>query len=159
MRHFASALFARSRPVLSQAGTADAREMAELHAASFHRGWNEADFADLLAQRHVVAHCAKTGAALVGFVLSRIAAGEAEILSIAVAASRRSRGIASQLLELHLRRLASLGVQTVFLEVAEQNAPARRLYDRAQFHQVGRREAYYADARGSAAILLRRNLA
>jgi len=36
--------------------------------------------------------------------------------------------------------------------------PALRLYRRAGFREVGRREAYYPAGRGSAALILRRDL-
>ena len=61
------------------------------------------------------------------------AADEAEILSIAVAAHYRGRGLSRDLLLTHLGHLAGRGVRTVFLEVEENNAPARRLYQRAGF--------------------------
>jgi ribosomal-protein-alanine N-acetyltransferase len=95
-----------------------------------------------------------------GFILSRFAAGEAEILSVAVAASRRGRGVGRALLDLHLRRLAGLGVHTVFLEVEEDNAAARSLYARAGFSEVGRRQGYYPRERdeAGAALVLRREL-
>ena len=80
------------------------------------------------------------GRRLVGFIISRIIAGEAEILSVAVASARRGKGLARQMLNLHLRRLAGLGTHTVFLEVGEGNVPANRLYQRAGFRAVGRRE-------------------
>jgi ribosomal-protein-alanine N-acetyltransferase len=101
------------------------------------------------------------GRTLAGFIVSRLAAGEAEILSVAVAPARRSRGLAGKLLDLHLRRLAGLGVTAVFLEVDEDNAPARRLYGRAHFRDVGRRPAYYARPEGppANALVLRRDLA
>jgi ribosomal-protein-alanine N-acetyltransferase len=97
---------------------------------------------------------------LAGFILSRMAAGEAEILSVAVATRWRGRGIARRLLDLHLRRLAGLGVSAVFLEVEEGNEPALRLYHRAGFREVGRRPGYYADGTGApvAARVLRRDL-
>ena len=60
------------------------------------------------------------------------------------------------MLDLHLRRLAGLGVRSVFLEVDEHNAPACRLYRRAGFREVGRRQGYYHG--GAAALVLRRDL-
>ena len=65
------------------------------------------------------------------------------------------------MLNLHLRRIAALGVDSVFLEVDEDNEPARRLYRRAGFQEIGRREDYYASgsASQSAALVLRRDLA
>jgi ribosomal-protein-alanine N-acetyltransferase len=158
MSNIASRLFTRRAPVLASAGLADAQALAALHARSFHLAWSEGDFEALLSQSNVVAHRAMLGRALGGFVLSRMVPPEAEILSIAVAPSRRGKGWAGQLLQLHLRRLAALGVGTVFLEVGEDNLPAQRLYRRAGFREVGRREAYYSAEKGSAALLLRRDL-
>ena len=151
----------RSEPALSEASARDAAAFAPLHAAAFRRGWSEDELEQLLLDRSVIAHRAMVGRSLAGFILSRLAAGEAEILSVAVAPARRGRGLARKLLDLHLRRLAGLGVTAVFLEVDEDNAPARRLYDRARFRDAGRRPAYYA--RGNAApanaLVLRRDLA
>ena len=150
-------LFAREASV-SQAGPADARALAALHAASFHRGWSEDEFERLLSDRHIVAHRAMVGVALAGFILSRLVRDEAEILSIAVASARQGRGLARQLLDTNLRRLVALGARAVFLEVEEGNVSARRLYRRAGFQEVGRREAYYAAEHGAAALVLRRDL-
>ena len=132
MMEIVTRLFSRADPVLSEAGPRDT----------------------------VVAHRAMIGRTLVGFILSRIVEGEAEILSIAVARSRRGRGLARLLLNLHLRRLAGLGVRAVFLEVDEDNAAASRLYARGGFHEVGRRPGYYPRANGqtSMALVLRRDL-
>jgi [ribosomal protein S18]-alanine N-acetyltransferase len=146
-------------PVLP-AGTGDAERLAVLHGASFRRGWSAEEFEGLLIQRNVVADRAMSGARLAGFVISRIAADQAEILSIAVAAPHRGRGLARKLLDVHLRRLAAYGISAVFLEVDESNVPARRLYAGLQFAEVGRRESYYEGAGGTGtALVLRRNLA
>jgi ribosomal-protein-alanine N-acetyltransferase len=150
------------RPLaLSEATTRDAVAIAALHAASFQRGWSEQEIERLLIERNVFAQRAMRGRKLVGFVMSRDAAGEAEILSIAVHASQRGRGVARQMLDLHLRRLVGLGVKTLFLEVDENNTPACRLYRRSGFREVGRREAYYGrgpDGKGGTALVLRRDL-
>ena len=153
-------LFARAEPAISPAHPGDAAAFAALHAVSFQRGWTEEEFERLLIDHNVVAHRAMIANKLVGFIVSRIVIGEAEILSVAVAASRRGRGLAGRLLDLHLRRLAGLGVSMVFLEVDGDNAPARRLYDRARFREVGRRAGYYPRPQGAAtALVLRRELA
>ncbi len=154
-------LLSRAEPSLSEATARDACALAALHAASFRRGWSDGEFERLLLDRNVLAHRAMSGRKLSGFIMSRLAAGEAEILSVAVAASSRGRGLARKLLHLHLGRLAALGIGSVFLEVDEGNAPARRLYRRAGFTEVGRREGYYASggASGAAALILRRDIA
>lgn len=147
--------------VLSQAGPGDAAALAALHATSFRRGWSEAEFEQLLFDRAVTTDRAGCGRDLVGFIMSRRAADEAEILSVAVARASRKRGLATRLLALHLRKLAGMRVRRVFLEVDEANAAACRLYRRAGFREVGRRPGYYgggALAR-TAALVLRRDLA
>ena len=151
-----SRLLSRSPPTFSAAGARDAAAIAQLHAASFGRGWGEDEVYRLLIDRNVVTHRAMSGRSLVGFVTSRMAADEAEILSIAISPARRGRGLSRPLLDYHLRSLAGLGARAVFLEVDEHNRPARRLYDGAGFHEVGRREGYYAG--GTAALVLRRDL-
>lgn len=160
MIEFFTRLLSRSEVTLSQAGVRDAAAFAALHATAFPRGWSEDEFERLLMDRKVVAHRAMSGGNVTGFVLSRLAADQAEILSISVALSSRGRGLGRQLLDLHLRRLAGLGVKALFLEVDEANVPARRLYARAGFREVGRRPAYYPQPGGqpSAALVLRRDL-
>jgi len=149
-------MFTRGEPALSDAGARDAQALAALHAASFHRGWSDGEFERLLIDRNVVAHRATVGSRLVGFIVSRLALDEAEILSIAVASARRGGGLGRRLLDLNLRRLAGLGARTVFLEVDAGNVPACKLYRRAGFREVGRREGYYPAGQG--ALILRRDL-
>jgi ribosomal-protein-alanine N-acetyltransferase len=153
-------LFARGEPALSEASPRDAAALATLHAAAFRHGWSDGEFERMLGERNIVAHRAMAGGVLHGFIVSRLAAGEAEILSVAVASARRGRGLARALLNLHLRRLAGLGASAVFLEVDEDNAPACRLYQRAGFREVGRRPGYYQQGRDRAAtaLVLRRDL-
>ena len=156
MMNFVSRLLASAEPRFSEARPRDAAAIAALHAASFQRGWGEDEVYRLLMDCTVVTHRAMIGRTMVGFILSRTAADEAEILSVAIAPARRGRGLARPLLDLHLRRLAGLGARAVFLEVDEHNAPANRLYRGAGFHEVGRRQGYYEG--GAAALVLRRDL-
>ena len=86
-------------------------------------------------------------------------ADEAEFLSIAIDAPYRGKGLSRTLLLTHLGHLAGRGVRTIFLEVEENNQPARRLYDWAGFSVVGRRDRYYRqDAEQLNALLMRRDL-
>ncbi len=156
MMRFIARLFGRSAPTLSEARPNDAGAIAALHKTSFQRGWGEDEVYRLLIEKAVVTHRAMSGTTMSGFILSRMAAGEAEILSVAIAPRQRGRGFARPLLDLHLRRLAGLGTRSVFLEVDENNAPARALYRRAGFRDVGRRQSYYQS--GASALVLRRDL-
>lgn len=155
---FLTSLFAGGESTLSEASARDAAAIARLHGASFHRGWSDGEIEQMLRDRHVLAHRATSGRSLRGFILSRLVTDEAEILSVAVAAAQRGKGLARRLLDLHLRRLAGLGARAVYLEVDEGNTPALRLYRRAGFRQVGRRPGYYQSSQGAAALVLRRDL-
>lgn len=90
----------------------------------------------------------------VGFVLARIVADEAEILTLAVVPEARRQGHGAVLLAAAMARAAAQGARVMFLEVAEGNAAARALYAAAGFAAVGRRQRYYPD--GSDALVLRR---
>jgi ribosomal-protein-alanine N-acetyltransferase len=155
-----SDLWGSGRAVIEPATPRDAPRLAQLHGASFHRGWGEGEFELMLSERNTLVHRLRSGGKVIGFAVSRMAADEAEILSIAVAASHRGRGLSRNLLLTHLGHLAGRGVRTVFLEVEENNAPARRLYDRAGFAVAGRRERYYMQLGGEQlnALLMRRDL-
>ena len=160
MMGFIARLLGRGEPIVTDARAADAPAFSALHAQSFRRGWGEGEMEQLLIDPAVVAHRVMRGRRVAGFILSRCAADEAEILSVAIDPRQRGRGFARTLLDLHLRRLAGIGIATVFLEVDADNAAARRLYARAGFTQAGERKAYYQGEGGatSAALVLRREL-
>ncbi|SHI79077.1 GNAT family N-acetyltransferase [Wenxinia saemankumensis] len=115
--------------------------LALTHAAAFagERGWSAAEFADLLAAR---------GAILSGdaaaFVLGRAMLDEAEILTVATRPERRRAGLARAALAAFEAAAAARGAARIFLEVAEDNGPARALYAGAGYARIGRRRAYYA---------------
>lgn len=133
----------------------DAADVAAIHAEGFHRAWATEEVEPLLVDPAVTAQgIGPSGGRLHGFVLSRRAADEAEILSIAVAKRNRGAGLAGRLLRAHLGRLASQGVRSLFLEVDEENRAARALYDRFGFAMVGQRTGYYPRPDGTRATAL-----
>jgi [ribosomal protein S18]-alanine N-acetyltransferase len=160
MSSWLSDLWGGGTAVIEPATLRDAPKLAQLHGASFHRGWGEGEFESMLTERNTLVHRLRSGRKVVGFAVSRMAADEAEILSIAVAPGHRGRGLSRNLLLTHLGHLAGRGVRTVFLEVEENNQAARRLYDRAGFAVIGRRERYYREPSGQQlnAVLMRRDL-
>jgi ribosomal-protein-alanine N-acetyltransferase len=160
MMTWLSEIWGGSAALVEPAQLRDAPRLAQLHGLSFHRGWGENEFETMLTERNTMVHRLVAGRKIIGFAVSRIAADEAEILSIAVAESHRGRGLSRQLLQTHLGHLAGRGVRTVFLEVEENNQPARRLYQGSGFAVTGRRERYYRQPDGEQlnALLMRRDL-
>ena len=93
-------------------------------------------------------------------MLVRVAADEAEILTIAVATSHRRRGVGRALIEEAMRRLYRDRVACLFLEVDAGNAAALALYHRLRFEKVGERKGYYAHGTvpGATALVMRADL-
>ncbi len=160
MMTWLSNLWGGGRTAVEPATLRDAARLAELHGASFHHGWGESEFETMLAERNTLMHRLRRGRKTIGFAASRIGADEAEILTIAIGRRYRGKGLSRDLLLTHLGHLAGRGVRTIFLEVEENNQPARRLYERAGFTVVGRRERYYRQPGGEQlnALLMRRDL-
>jgi ribosomal-protein-alanine N-acetyltransferase len=82
-----------------------------------------------------------------GFVLSRGAADEEELLLIAVAPAYRGRGLGGRLLDRFIAEAGARGADRLFLEMRDGN-PAESLYRRHGFERVGRRKAYYRRGTG-----------
>ncbi len=98
--------------------------------------------------------CPVGGTGVQGFVMSRRAADEAEILSVVLSPALRGGGHSRGLLREHLSSLAHAGISRVLLEVDEGNVPALKLYARHGFRKVGERTGYYLKADGSRATAL-----
>jgi ribosomal-protein-alanine N-acetyltransferase len=122
-------------------------QLAALHARVFTtpRPWSAAEFAALLADPLVFL---LTGPA--GFLLGRVVAGEAELLTLAVAPEARRQGTGARLVQGFLQESARRGAESAFLEVAAPNAAARALYAAAGFAEAGRRRNYYRSPEGGA---------
>ena len=130
------------------ATAADAPALAALHALAFDHPWSAVEIAELLASGAVALMTAD------GFILVREAAGEAEILTLAVAPGARRQGLGRTLVE---AALEWLGPADLFLEVAADNAAAIALYERTGFARAGIRRGYYPRPGGAAdALILKR---
>lgn len=131
--------------------------LARVHAAAFteSRPWSALEFATLLDS---------TGVILRGdarsFVLGRLIADEAEVLTIATAPEFRRQGLAQGCLAAFLDALQKQQAQSVFLEVADDNNAAKSLYINNKFVNVGTRPNYYSRPDGTkvAAAVLRRSV-
>ena len=130
--------------------------LAVLHAEAFDTPWDAASLSALLDSPGVFAVEQPDG-----FILIRVVADEAEILTLAVRPAARRSGLGGRLVEAAVIRAAALGAERMFLEVAEDNVAARALYARAGFVEAGRRRGYYARSDGSRedALILALNFA
>nr|WP_131577973.1 GNAT family N-acetyltransferase [Paracoccus nototheniae] len=131
----------------------DLQTLADLHARCFTRPrpWTAREFADLLDLRGCFLQRLPQG-----FLLGRAIAGEAELLTVAVAPEARRAGLGLQLIAQFAGTAAAMGADTAFLEVASDNLAARRLYSSTGWVEAGLRRRYYGPA--ADALILRLTL-
>jgi ribosomal-protein-alanine N-acetyltransferase len=132
----------------------DLGALAALHAASFRDAWSAHSIGRLLATPGAFALIAEANDRALGFVLARVAGGEAEILSLAVVPIARRAGLGRALVLEAALRAGAAGALAAFLEVATANDAARALYGALGFAEVGRRKGYYAGPSGPADALI-----
>ncbi|MGL4321769.1 MAG: GNAT family N-acetyltransferase [Paracoccaceae bacterium] len=115
-------------------------EMAALHAMCFTQPppWSAASFhafaADPLCFTLLEAD---------SFLIGRVVAGEAELLTLAVAPQNRRRGLGARLVTRFIYQARLRAADQALLEVAATNTPAFALYTAAGFAQSGLRKGYY----------------
>jgi ribosomal-protein-alanine N-acetyltransferase len=134
--------------------------MAVMHAAfdpRYGEAWSAAQLLATLVMPGCWGRMALLGGQVVGFTLCRAVIEEVELLLIAVAPQLRRQGAGSRLLLRAQEDALGRGGNVLFLEVREDNAVARCLYESAGFAVIGRRADYYAGKDGSrrAAITMR----
>ena len=134
----------RIEPLASDGAIFD--QLAELHRVCFTDSaqvpWSAAAIGTLLATPGTFGFVAITAAPTpAGLVIARALAGEGEVLSVCVSPGLRRRGVATALLDALTR--SPTPVRRWLLEVAVSNEPARALYARLGFQEVGRRPRYY----------------
>ncbi len=139
---------------LRRAAPIDGTVMAAIHAAAFpaHDAWGHEIFSQQLGFPGVFGLLHGSG----GLILMRVAADEAEILTLAVVPEARRCGIARILLHESAITAAAMGAAAIFLEVSVANSAALAAYTQAGFQPVGRRRGYYSD--GSDALVSRLDL-
>ena len=122
----------------------DLPSIASLHAICFEDAWHAELLGRILTAPGAFGLFTRPHGKTVGFVICRSAGEEGEILSLAVAPNVRRNGLGGLLLD------AALSIESLFLEVAEDNLAARRLYEKSDFSTVGRRPHYYRRRYGPA---------
>lgn len=141
---------------IERTGPDSAGHMARVHALCFTPFWSEREIAAMMHMPSTAGYLVWHGSELTGMALYRVAADEAEVLTIAIVPEMRGQGAGAQLLARGEADVAARGARRVFLEVSTLNTSAKSLYLRVGYREIGRRRGYYSD--GSDAVVLEKAL-
>ncbi len=133
--------------------------IAAIDDRAYPVAWSEQIFRDCLkAKYHCLVYEGNEG--ILGYAVLSIAVGEAHILNICIVPELQGKGLGRDLLNYLMALSSEKQVETIFLEVRLSNEPARHLYDRVGFNEVGIRKNYYPDGKGGRedAMVLAMNL-
>lgn len=129
--------------------------MAEIEALCFSDPWSRESLAEELENPCAVYYICEIDGQAAGYVGTRQLLDQWEIVNVATDPAYRRRHIATRLLEWLLRDAREGEAETLWLEVRESNAPARRCYERLGFVNAGRRKNYYENPEEDALVMVR----
>jgi ribosomal-protein-alanine N-acetyltransferase len=143
---------------VTRAGPHDASSMAAIHRVCFSNSWDIATMEKFVASPDALCLLGSvadsSGVVVGGFLIARKAADEAEILTLCVAPACRNSGLGRALLDAAVTALREAGAKILFLEVADGNEAALKLYRSLGAISVGRRERYYESGADAAIFSL-----
>ena len=128
-------------------------QVAELEKLCFAMPWSEKSVAGELDNPLALWLVAMDGESLAGYVGSQTVMDETDMMNLAVTPQFRRQGVGEALVNALVASLKEMGSRCLTLEVRDSNGPARALYAKLGFREIGRRRGYYRDPREDAFIL------
>ena len=128
-------------------------QIAQLEVLCFSDPWSESSIASELSNPLSCWLVAVEGEKVAGYVGSQTVIGETDMMNVAVHPDYCRQGIANRLILTLVDALKERGSHWLMLEVRQSNAPARALYEKLGFAEVGRRKNYYRNPKEDALIL------
>ena len=140
----------------------DIVKMNEAHVASVAAiekecfgvdAWSEKSVASELTNQLSLWLVAVDGDRVAGYVGSQTVCDETDMMNVAVTADYCRQGLGEKLVLALVEELKAIGSQCLTLEVRDSNTPARTLYEKLGFQQIGLRKNYYKNPKEDAYIL------
>ena len=131
----------------------DVAAVGALEAENFSRPWSCDAFYKTLSDENYIVMIAKETDALLGYCVLLCMGEEADITNVCTAPEARGKGVATEMLTVLMEEGLSRGVKEFFLEVREGNVPARSLYTKLGFEEIGLRKNYYEEPREHAVLM------
>lgn len=129
-------------PQLRAMTAADLDAVEAIEQSVYTHPWTRGNFADSMASGY---HCRvmELNGHVAGYAVAMVAAGEAHLLNLSIAAPLQRHGLGGELLRYMLQLSRDCGAATVYLEVRASNNAGRTLYARHGFTEIGIRKGYY----------------
>lgn len=128
-------------------------QVAQLEKLCFSDPWSENSVASELENELACWLIAEENGTVAGYIGSQTVLDETDMMNVAVHPDHRRRGIAEALVMALVGELKERGSRCLTLEVRASNDPARALYGKLGFSQIGLRKNYYRNPREDALIL------
>ena len=128
-------------------------QVAELEKICFSDPWSEKSVASELDNALSLWLVAEDDGCVAGYIGSQTVMDESDMMNVAVHPDFRRRGIAEALVNALCDALKEQGSVSLTLEVRASNDPAKALYEKLGFLQVGKRPNYYRNPKEDALIL------
>jgi ribosomal-protein-alanine N-acetyltransferase len=129
-------------PELAPMRERDLDEVMAIENAIYTHPWTRGNFADSLRAGYDC-RTLRLGGELLGYFVLMVAAGEAHLLNLSIAARHQRSGHGSYLLREVAGLARGFGARSLFLEVRPSNHAAQGLYTRFGFRKIAVRRGYY----------------
>ena len=130
------------RPQVEAATAQDAPDLARLAAAALPEAWSERGFAEEIEAPQARVWVARGPAGSpIAYLVAHAVSEEIQVLSLAVDAGYRRRGIGRSLVEHALAQEPAAAI--AHLEVRSNDTGAQAFYARLRFRAIGRRPGFY----------------
>ena len=127
--------------------------VAELEQICFPDPWSENSIRSELDNHLSLWLCAVCDGKVIAYVGSQSAAGESDIMNLAVHPDFRKQGVGENLISTLCEKVKTQEISALLLEVRVSNLPATALYEKLGFKTVGIRPNYYFHPREDARIM------
>ena len=130
---------------------ADIEIVSKIHKTCFFDAWGPSVIGQILKMPGTFGMVARRQKynSIIGFAMARFSADECELLSLGVACEYRANGTGGSLLTAVMARATAERVRWLFLEVAENNHVALKLYRAHGLEKVGCRPNNYENPDGT----------
>lgn len=139
--------------IIRQMTEDDVAAVAAMESENFSRPWSYDAFLKTLSDENYIVMIAKETDALLGYCVLLCMGEEADITNVCTAPAARGRGVATGMLTALMEAGKDCGVLEFFLEVRESNTPARKLYTKLGFEEIGLRKNYYEQPKEHAVLM------